>query len=864
MPRLRSLSLATMLFLTGAAAFAQGPPLQHAPAQLSASAWRALHDQWREGRPLPQSIVERHQLEWRDEAEDWSPAASDALRPGAKAFRTSTVFLNPDVMANDRSGDFSCTGCSGRPLSQAETTIAAWGPYRVAGWNDTKGFCGFGAVQGYSVSTDGGATYVDQGEVPAFPGGGRFRGDPLHFADSGSGQFYIMGLHEQTLGTNLDVAMLSGHFSGTTWVIDWDRKIAAGGTNFFDKPWGTVDPVNHNLYVTYSNFVGGSTSQIEFIRSADGGTTWSAPTIMHDAAQNNLVQGSRPVVGPNGEVIVYWYESFTSFTSPFSKEHVRVSHDGGATFGPDVVATTFVENFTTGGAGYRRGFCPTFASIAVDRSADRHRGRIYLAWDEAVNFYDAPAPALGDKSETEQNGNFANATPFTVGQRLRGGLTSGTDSLDLWQFSGTRGQTVHFRTDSVTANANFQMRLQCSSDTTLFQNMRFLAFSLSASSNRIGYTLPYTGTYYLRMFRGGSGTANYRLLTSFDTPSAGERARDHRDQFVCWSDDGLAWSAPVRVVDSAPGNDGEFPEVAVDGAGRVSVYWHDWRDGGPCGAESAEYIVSSGDGGVTWGPNLRLSDANSFWSINACGSANQGDYQGIAVEGSSTIPAWADARNGDADVFTEELLRKTSHGCPSSPRLLAGGVVSTLTFSWTNAGNVSTDLAWQVDDGTGWVAPGTDPLSGHNVIAAGNGSSVTVNVTAPANCTPAKDTVLFVLQDLAVPGALDTCSVALDCGVLAVPAGMVPFAFAPPQPNPSRGYAVLSYTLPQDGRVRLAVFGVNGRRVRTLENGATLAGLHAVRWDHLDDDGRTVVPGTYYLRLESEGRALQRTLTVLR
>ena len=64
----------------------------------------------------------------------------------------------------------------------------------------------------------------------------------------------------------------------------------------------------------------------------------------------------------------------------------------------------------------------------------------------------------------------------------------------------------------------------------------------------------------------------------------------------------------------------------------------DWRDGLPCGAESAEYMVSSGDGGVTWGANVRVSDVNSYWSANACGSANQGDYQGITVEGLDVEP----------------------------------------------------------------------------------------------------------------------------------------------------------------------------------------------------------------------------------
>jgi hypothetical protein len=112
--------------------------------------------------------------------------------------------------------------------------------------------------------------------------------------------------------------------------------------------------------------------------------------------------------------------------------------------------------------------------------------------------------------------------------------------------------------------ANFQLRIQCASDTTLFQDMRFLAYDSFPDANFLGYTLPYTGDYYLRVFRNAAGTANYVFSTSFDTPTPGDRARDHRDQFVCWSDDGTTWSTPVRVCDSPQATDGEFPEVAVD------------------------------------------------------------------------------------------------------------------------------------------------------------------------------------------------------------------------------------------------------------------------------------------------------------
>lgn len=858
----RPAALLSLMILLGA--MASHAATQKPPVQLSSPYERMLREQIANGRVLPNAIIERFGLAADDEAER-APEGGRESDSGARPFgdaQANAIALGLDRQANDRSGDVTCAGgCAGRPLSQSETTVAALGNLRVVGWNDSKGFC-VGAVQGWATSADGGVTFADQGDVPALPTGGRYRGDPVHFVDPSTGTFYVLGLYEETPSTGSGLALMNGHFSGTSFIVDGNRKILVGGTDFIDKEWGCVDPVTHNIYVTYSRFVGGATSQIELIRSTDGGTTWSAPLLMHGAAQNDLVQGSRPVIGPNGEVIVYWYESFTSFATPFSKHHVRISTDGGVTFGADIIAAQFVENFTTGGAGYRRGFAPTFASIAVDRSSGPRRGRIYLTWDESVIAYDAPAPSLGDKSEVEQNGNFANATAFSVGQRLRGTLTPAADSLDLWRFTGTAGQTVYFRTDSSSANANFQMRIQCSSDTALFQTMRFLAYNTSASSNALVYTLPSTGTYYVRMFKTGVA-GSYRLLTSFDTPTPGERARDHRDQFAAWSDGGTVWSTPVRISDSPAANDGIFPEVAVDGSGRVAVYWHDWRDGLPCGAESAEYMVSSGDGGATWGPNQRLSDANSFWSINACGSANQGDYQGITTTGDTVIPAWADARNGDADVFTESVLRDFTAACPANPVVFPNSN-ATLSFSWTNSGNVDANIAWQVSDNAGWITASSPAASGAGIVAPTGVANLSVTVTGSSTCTPTRDTVRVILQDLNVPGAFDTCRVVVTCGFLDVPGGGYALRFDRPKPNPSTGRTLFTYSLPSDGPVRLELFGATGRRVRMLERGTRPAGLHVVRWDGLDDAGRRASPGVYFARLEAGGREFRQVLTVVR
>ncbi len=86
----------------------------------------------------------------------------------------------------------------------------------------------------------------------------------------------------------------------------------------------------------------------------------------------------------------------------------------------------------------------------------------------------------------------------------------------------------------------------------------------------------------------------------------------------------------------------------------------------------------------------------------------------------------------------------------------------------------------------------------------------------------------------------------------------------PAFPNPLVGRASLAFELPRDGTVRLVVFDASGRRVRTLADGAFLAGRHRVAWDGADDRGTRVAPGVYYARLEAGTASARRAIVVLR
>lgn len=78
-------------------------------------------------------------------------------------------------------------------------------------------------------------------------------------------------------------------------------------------------------------------------------------------------------------------------------------------------------------------------------------------------------------------------------------------------------------------------------------------------------------------------------------------------------------------------------------------------------------------------------------------------------------------------------------------------------------------------------------------------------------------------------------------------------------PNPAVGTARVSCGVPVAGHVELALWDLQGRRVRTLIEGALPAGTSNVEWDATDDAGNAVASGVYLCGLRcAAGGAVRR------
>jgi len=83
-------------------------------------------------------------------------------------------------------------------------------------------------------------------------------------------------------------------------------------------------------------------------------------------------------------------------------------------------------------------------------------------------------------------------------------------------------------------------------------------------------------------------------------------------------------------------------------------------------------------------------------------------------------------------------------------------------------------------------------------------------------------------------------------------------------PNPLNPDTELSFKLPRAAHVRVQIFDLSGRLVKTLLDESRSEGYQSIRWNGSNNTGGKVATGVYYFRIQADGVEAVQRVTVLK
>ncbi|MBL4847580.1 MAG: exo-alpha-sialidase [Planctomycetes bacterium] len=519
----------------------------------------------------------------------------------------------------------------------------------------------------------------------------------------------------------------------------------------------------------------GTSGDVFFARSTDGGLTWSANLELNDDVIGNQNMSSPSLaVGPSGEIGCVWQDDRNGLNS--RRIYFTRSTDGGLTWSANVQVTSESVFSLTLAIGPNGDLYCAWGSSGLKLSKSADGG---ATWS-------APALIAGGTNDNRSNPRLA-----VNGTRVVCVSEAPPPNYDIGFVQSTDGGATW--TSEVFINDDGDTSRQLDPEVAL----------LTSGAIAVAWEDRRTGNYDVFFTRSTDGGATWATNTRIDDgPGAANQESPSlvagpAGQVVCvWedfrtpannydiyvarsSDEGATWSAGARVDDATGTRAQRSASLAIDSSGNLSCAWIDTRNRW----SDDVYVTQSTDGGVTWSANTRPNDD----------PGRQTDVALALTQSGLVACLYTDSRNYhlNLDVTNTDVFVSSSGdggstwGADLSPVVdgsfrsqntpsLAGGLGNTLFAAWRDERLLNTGLFFSssADGGATWsanqklkntVASGYSIAAlGTEVVAIWRGTNVELRYSADGG---ASWSATATLSDSLVGSRQDTV-VAIGSGVI--------------------------------------------------------------------------------------------------
>lgn len=236
---------------------------------------------------------------------------------------------------------------------------------------------------------------IPQKTINDNPGGTDWANVPM-VSEGAGGTIFVAWINLDVTVTNATTATLmldrsfdaGANFGADTSVLVIDplpKHLSTGTGTYDDARSGSYpvlapdpnDPSDQKLYLVCAAEAGaGDEGDILFMKSSDGGSTWSSPLRVNDDSTTYDQMHPWIAVKPDGKIDVVWYDKRNSANDDAWDVYMATSVDGGATFLPNIRVSdkTFLTPVSAGGK-----WMGEYLDIVVDNT------NAYFAFTSGVN-----------------------------------------------------------------------------------------------------------------------------------------------------------------------------------------------------------------------------------------------------------------------------------------------------------------------------------------------------------------------------------------------------------------------------------------------------------------------------------------------